>query len=529
MSSVGSFTQFLYCPLCRISYKKSRKHMYSKRHQEIVLNILKKFSTKIQNAKASVTQPKIRMLTAEDREIFFWCYFCQKDVLVHSFKQSQRGDCVIESGGILEHISGSDHGVCADRFLKENKVELERKQEFVMSSQGYMKFWEAASYACESFVSEKVKALQQITADISGQNLHSQYTLMSATLDKNDGRQSTQGSFVQPGPQQQTRDEATWFDPEAQRKKTERAFGEGLTALDRTQEDDSVGNIYTNALPPWLRADPDADGAATASRKIGPDIGDWDKHKKLKKKSLLRADRTGAKFDRQKEQSDNWLPSFGGVWRHSARTHSVKHFQKRQDLKDPSRPSASSGSLVVRSGLSKSSNSTPTGNPWLIPNCLPTAPSSGSQTESRVNGAVPSSFVSDSGGDGARSVNVRPYVRKQGGCVGSGRSMSDFHASPAEPTGNLASSEESFMDFVGVKPYVRKRRSQNKAAGSVAMNSYPYPTVYGGGEQDRWRRQVSGDHYRPSSSRQQADSTYSKGDREDSSFSLISTPVLHLK
>lgn len=122
----------------------------------------------------------------------------------------------------------------------------------------------------------------------------------------------------------------------------------GLTPLDRTQEDDSKGNIYTNALPPWLMTEPQ-ETSETDSRPVGPNIEHWEKYKKFKKKSLLNADRVGAKFDHQTEQSKSWLPSFGGVWQHSARSHSVDQFNRRINKKDISKKQMPKVSLSKKS------------------------------------------------------------------------------------------------------------------------------------------------------------------------------------
>ena len=42
------------------------------------------------------------------------------------------------------------------------------------------------------------------------------------------------------------------------------------------QEDDSVGNIYSNAVPPWMIPDPEDEKDIT---EIGPTIKDLEKHR----------------------------------------------------------------------------------------------------------------------------------------------------------------------------------------------------------------------------------------------------------
>ncbi len=42
-----SFVQFERCDLCRQNHTQKKKHVYSKRHQEILKNILKKYEQKV--------------------------------------------------------------------------------------------------------------------------------------------------------------------------------------------------------------------------------------------------------------------------------------------------------------------------------------------------------------------------------------------------------------------------------------------------------------------------------------------------
>ena len=57
-------------------------------------------------SKSSVTSPVVRSLTVEDRQKLFWCYFCQRDVSLHLCRETERGHCCVQHGGMLEHISG---------------------------------------------------------------------------------------------------------------------------------------------------------------------------------------------------------------------------------------------------------------------------------------------------------------------------------------------------------------------------------------------------------------------------------------
>ncbi|CAG5136236.1 unnamed protein product, partial [Candidula unifasciata] len=126
---------------------------------------------------------------------------------------------------------------------------------------------------------------------------------------------------------------------EEQGKKTVQAFGEGLTTIERPDEDDSAGNIYTNAVPPWMQPGQDT---TPSSYVVGPTLEDLEKHKKLEQKRQLPACRVGAKFDHKSGETGSWLPDFGGVWNHGRRTKSGHQFMKRQKRGVNSHSSSSS-------------------------------------------------------------------------------------------------------------------------------------------------------------------------------------------
>ena len=60
----------------------------------------------IQKATSIISQPLVKVISGEDEGNCFWCYFCGKDVLLHTIRQTVRGEVCITNGGMLEHISG---------------------------------------------------------------------------------------------------------------------------------------------------------------------------------------------------------------------------------------------------------------------------------------------------------------------------------------------------------------------------------------------------------------------------------------
>ncbi|CAG5136235.1 unnamed protein product [Candidula unifasciata] len=171
MSSQTVFVPFRYCPLCRLNHNKGKKHVYSKKHKEIVANILVKFSKKITEAKAFLKKPSIKEITWDQAGNKFWCYFCQGDIDKHKLNVSTPGQCVVEYGGFLEHITRSDHAENTAKFLKENMLDMKRTLEFVINEKMYLKFLEDVEAAVTRFFMLKSQVLTQIASHIRSQSV----------------------------------------------------------------------------------------------------------------------------------------------------------------------------------------------------------------------------------------------------------------------------------------------------------------------------------------------------------------------
>ncbi|KAL3882355.1 hypothetical protein ACJMK2_028708, partial [Sinanodonta woodiana] len=127
MAGNTSFVQFEHCSLCKISHKKKKKHIYSKGHQEILHNILRKFENKIQTAKATLFNPEIQPLDFE-MGAKFWCYFCAKEVEKHTREEF----CIVQYGGLLCHIASDDHLKKLLQFFWDNIVERSLKTKYIL-------------------------------------------------------------------------------------------------------------------------------------------------------------------------------------------------------------------------------------------------------------------------------------------------------------------------------------------------------------------------------------------------------------
>ncbi|KAI8797908.1 coiled-coil domain-containing protein 84 [Biomphalaria glabrata] len=328
MLSQKVFIQFRYCPLCRLNHKKGTKHVYAKRHQEIVTNILAKFLKKIVIAKSSMKNPSILESMSEMVNMTFWCYFCQSEITKHKEHFTAMGHCMIELGGMLEHFTRQDHVDNTVQFLRENKKDLVLTSDYIVSTEAYLKYLEVVDVSCSQFLKNKSDSLKLLAQEIKSQELQRFQVLTCAVQEQS--QQHRKAPQLSPNPVAAHRKLLNAGNEVEQRRKTIQAFGDGLTPLDRTNEDDTLGNIYTNALPPWLMPDEED---VNSSGIIGPTLEDLEKHKKQEKKRQLPSCRVGAKFDHKNQTTDSWLPNFGGVWSHGRRTNSAQQFNRRQGKK----------------------------------------------------------------------------------------------------------------------------------------------------------------------------------------------------
>ncbi|GFN74997.1 coiled-coil domain-containing protein 84-like [Plakobranchus ocellatus] len=470
------FIQFTYCPLCRSNHKKGKKHILTTRHQEVVNNVVKKFSRKIAEAKKSVDIPAVKDCKWSDADRKFWCYFCQSDNNCHKMRFTDNGDCIVEHGGMLEHIVREDHVKNTTSFLKVNRVDMKRTPEFILTSQEYINFLANAEKAISIFFKEKAQLLHQISSNIRVQSAVRRHVVAAALMEQSKQQLDKRRHVAD---QIQISSRLNHYE-DGQRRKTAQAFGEGLTVVDRSGEDDAAGNIYTNALPPWMA--PDAEDTE-GDGQIGPTIKDLEKHRKLEKKAKLPATRVGARFDRSTDQSDSWMPSFGGVWHHTRRTDSVKRFQRGQFGKEKmswkksashAQTSSLSTSVQDKGQFSDECVNDPSSllsaehySPPKLPRTTATAPAPWNRYTSSTgsnNTGVEISFSSSSDSpptnmlEGYQMASPGPIYHQQTRLT----VMSEVH-------------EESSLFQLTVKPYVSKRRKPNPVTSfhSESMSGSP--------------------------------------------------------
>ncbi|KAK3594609.1 hypothetical protein CHS0354_015000 [Potamilus streckersoni] len=314
MAETTSFVQFEYCPLCKTSHKKKKKHLYSKRHKEILQNILRKFENKIQTAKATLFNPEIQPLEFE-KGAKFWCYFCAKEVEKHT----QEDFCVIQYGGLLCHIASDEHLGKLLQFFWDNIVERSLKSKYILMA-NELEIFKKTSFLAVKKYEKSLEILRKQMAE----KIHSV---------EQKRRQHINQSIWEKSMTSLTRHNVQMLPPKSSStkqkpvgKRTISAYGKGLTWIQYKCFDEDKGNIFTEATPPWLCVDEEDGDKQT---EIGPTVQDYQKYLQREKKKRLPSTRVGAKFDHNAETSAQWLPSFGGVWNQGRRLQSKQYFGRQ--------------------------------------------------------------------------------------------------------------------------------------------------------------------------------------------------------
>ncbi|KAK3785471.1 hypothetical protein RRG08_048607 [Elysia crispata] len=461
------FIQFRYCPLCRSNHKRGKKHVLTERHQQIVTNVLNKYSKRIAEAKKSSEEPLVKDMAWSDANRKFWCYFCQSDIECHRVNHSAVNACVVQHGGMLEHIVREDHVKNTTSFLKENRMDMKRTPDFILTSQIYIKFLENVEKAVSVFFQAKEHLVQEMASSIRVQAAMQQQIMAAGLADQNKQLQEKQSHR----PVVVHTNINIPYGEDGQRKKTAQAFGQGLTTVDRSKEDDSLGNIYSNAVPPWMIPDPEDEKDIT---EIGPTIKDLEKHRKLEKKAKLPATRVGANFDRSADESDSWMPSFGGVWHHSRRSDSQKQFNRRHIGKHKA---PQSNTAFLTSGHSPD-------HTFVYPSTEALYEDAPIRKIPRTSATAPAPWNSYIQSPYTESDQSHPSLISSHIQTARGLPEHSFHSpnqifQPSnENFGSVESQTISSSVKLSVKPYVSKRRRQNSSGHCNASTNPECSSTY---------------------------------------------------
>ncbi|XP_046578420.1 uncharacterized protein LOC124286122 isoform X2 [Haliotis rubra] len=329
-----SFMQFDYCNLCKISHTKRKKHVYSKRHQEILQNILKKFEKKIQDGRMCIDNPGVEALGWENGAMF-WCYFCELEISKHRVEP----DCTVKHGGLILHLASDDHAKKTGEFFWKNIIDKKKKAKYILSKEDAERFSNKADTAVTVYRQRVKTQLTQIASKIRSQVAQRNQVTnrpsvrMQAPWTQTSTKQISQHSVPGNVTPRMSSSHGNSHAVGVPGKKTVSAEAVGLTSIvahsDKLSEvedrKEGEGNVFTGATAPWMMEE-DED---TGSGEIGPSVPEYNKHLEREKKKKLPANRVGAKFDHKSQTSASWLPSFGGVWHQGRRLNSKIQFERR--------------------------------------------------------------------------------------------------------------------------------------------------------------------------------------------------------
>lgn len=313
METIESFMQYTLCELCRVSHNVGKKHVYSKKHQEIVKNVLAKFLKKVNEAKQFLKKPEVHDLLWEDGAKV-WCYFCAQEVEKHGKKVETA--LSVHSHNFLLHLATPGHEAACKSFFWKNKVSKASVPLYIVSSAMLSKA-EPRIDAVEKAYLEKMERLHQKTvAAIQKTDKHRADVVTKARLEYSSAVSEHAGPEPQPGC-------SHWS-----------SLNGSSSGKQATK-----GNIHTGAKPPWLDDDSDEDDGdgPTPTKQpcigeiskipIGPTIEDFQRHLFMEKRKKLNPNRVGANFDHFSETSQEWLPSFGRVWNFGRRWQSRNQYR----------------------------------------------------------------------------------------------------------------------------------------------------------------------------------------------------------
>ncbi|KAK8787148.1 hypothetical protein V5799_023081 [Amblyomma americanum] len=159
METIESFMQYTLCELCKVSHNVGKKHVYSKKHLEIVKNVLAKFLKKVNEAKQFLKKPEVHDLLWEDGAKV-WCYFCAQEVEKHGRKEETA--LSVHSLNFLRHLSTPGHEAACKSFFWKNKVSKASVPLYVISSTMLSKA-EPLIEAVEKAYLEKMERLHRKT------------------------------------------------------------------------------------------------------------------------------------------------------------------------------------------------------------------------------------------------------------------------------------------------------------------------------------------------------------------------------
>lgn len=298
------FKQFQFCSLCRCSHVNEDKHIYTRGHRNRLMSLLQRFSSKIDTCKNVIEHPVIKsLLQSQHHQKKFWCYFCELEFSQHVISESW----LILEQGFLDHLTSMAHEKNTRKFFRKNCLKDFNK--FLLSRIDFNRHLTNTEIALEAYKDELQQKMLKEMKKIS----------------ENERKRKMFSKFIQDNqsPPENNKYSISKCETKTKGKKTVAVFSPGLTCINfKDAIDHGTGNIFTNALPPWLQ------NVKPLNNKIGPTFGDFENYLKNQRRQKLPQERVGANLDEKFTQSDFWLPSFGQVWNNNCRLQSKQDFLK---------------------------------------------------------------------------------------------------------------------------------------------------------------------------------------------------------
>ncbi|CAE1278180.1 unnamed protein product [Acanthosepion pharaonis] len=268
------------------------------------MSLLQRFSSKIDTCKNVIEHPVIKsLLQSQHHQKKFWCYFCELEFSQHVISESW----LILEQGFLDHLTSMAHEKNTRKFFRKNCLKDFNK--FLLSRIDFNRHLTNTEIALEAYKDELQQKMLKEMKKIS----------------ENERKRKMFSKFIQDNqsPPENNKYSISKCETKTKGKKTVAVFSPGLTCINfKDAIDHGTGNIFTNALPPWLQ------NVKPLNNKIGPTFGDFENYLKNQRRQKLPQERVGANLDEKFTQSDFWLPSFGQVWNNNCRLQSKQDFLK---------------------------------------------------------------------------------------------------------------------------------------------------------------------------------------------------------
>ncbi|KAM6238276.1 LOW QUALITY PROTEIN: centrosomal AT-AC splicing factor [Porphyrio hochstetteri] len=323
-----------YCGLCRRTSFAGRRHRYSAAHRRRLQEALARLQEEVAAARAAAAAAAagdgdtVRPYDPAEHDRRVWCLCCGRGVR----RDERRGGLALPRAGLLQHLAGSEHRRETARFWRENKVEEELRERFLVSAEEYERFAGAMEREVAAYQQREDERIRQMAAGIREAERRQRETVQAAlqlqtepevgagpsarsphAAPERDSPQDTE----QPGPSgMQAAPDFAWMES-----------GQTLTFIGH-QGAEGKGNVHTGARPPWLTEEEEEEEEEDGGKQqIGPSYEEFLKQKEKQKLKKLPAERVGANFDHTSQTGEGWLPSFGRVWNHGRRWQSRHQFR----------------------------------------------------------------------------------------------------------------------------------------------------------------------------------------------------------